>query len=79
MMMKHIPRDRDMGVGRISRKTARPRFLKKAVNAYRRAQMPERRSPQTATQGYKIAGVIVVAIIAVGLIVGWMRTFLFAR
>ena len=70
---------RQMGVGRVGRTRTRQGFLKKRLNDYRRPQMPKRRSPQTATMGYKIAGVIVVAIIAVGFIVGWMRSFLFVR
>jgi DNA-binding NarL/FixJ family response regulator len=39
--------------------------------------MPEQASRRTATTGYEAVGVILVAIIVAGYVIGWMRTFLF--
>jgi hypothetical protein len=64
-----------MGVARIGRKRTKAGFLKNGVDGYRHPETSKRRSVQTM----KIFVVIAVAIIAVGLVVGWMRAFLLAR
>jgi hypothetical protein len=66
-----------MGVGRIGKTRARPGSLENDAEAYRRFQMLEPASPRTATTGYKTVGLILVAIVAVGYVIGWMRTSLF--
>ena len=65
-----------MGVARIGRTRSRPGCLDS--DAYRRLQIPQQASRRTATIGHKAVGLILVAIIAVGYVIGWMRTFLFA-
>jgi hypothetical protein len=64
-----------MGVGRIGKTRARPGSLENDAEAYRRFQMPEPASRRKATM--KAVGLILVAIIAVGFVVEWMRTSLF--
>jgi CheY-like chemotaxis protein len=64
-----------MGVGRIGRTRVRPGSLENDAEAYRRFQMPEQANRRTATM--KAVGLILVAVIAVGFVVGWMRTSLF--
>jgi hypothetical protein len=66
-----------MGVARIGKTRERPGSLENDAEAYRRFQMPEPASRRMATTAYKAVGVILVAIIAVGFVVGWMRTSLF--
>jgi hypothetical protein len=66
-----------MGVGRIGRTRARPGSLKSGADTYRRLEMPEQASPRTATAGCRAAGLILVAIITVGYVVGWMRALFF--
>jgi hypothetical protein len=65
-----------MGVGRIGKTRARPGALKKSADANPRLAILEQASPRRATMGHKAVGLIV-AIIAVGYVIGWMRTFLF--
>jgi hypothetical protein len=65
-----------MGVGRIGKTRARPGSLKKNADADRRLAILEQASSRRAAMGHKALGLIV-AIIAVGYVIGWMRTSLF--
>jgi fructose 1,6-bisphosphatase len=66
-----------MGVARIGKTRARPGSLENDADAYRRFQMPEPASRRSATTGYKAVGLILFAMVAVGYVIGWMRTSLF--
>ena len=65
-----------MGVARIGKTRARPGALKQSANADRRLEIVEQASSRGATMRHKAVGLIV-AIIAVGDVIGRMRTFLF--
>ena len=67
-----------MGVGRIGKTRARPGSLKKNADADRRLAILEQASSRRATMGHKAVGLIVAIIaVAVGYVIGWMRTSLF--
>jgi hypothetical protein len=65
-----------MGVARIGRTRARSAASKKSADADRRLEILEQASPRRTTMAHKAVGLIV-AIIALGYVIGWMRTFLF--
>jgi hypothetical protein len=66
-----------MGVGRIGRTKVRPGFLESGADAYRRLEIPNREADGRQRSGTKRSACILVAIIAVGHVIGWMRAFFF--
>jgi hypothetical protein len=64
-----------MGVGRIGRTRPKPGPQRTGADRYPRPRTREKPDSRKSTRGHRMVGLILVAIIAVGFVVGWMRAF----
>jgi hypothetical protein len=64
-----------MGVGRIGRTRAKPGPQRTGADRYPRPRTLEKPGSRKSTLRQRMVGLILVAIIAVGFFVGWMRAF----